>query len=410
MILYAKSIGASSTVLGVIASFTPLMTVFQLPAAQFLPRYGYRRFILMGWSLRAVLIFIVAIVPLLSFLGTVSLFALLLSGLFLFNLIRGISSCAVLPWITELIPEAVRGRFLSRDQFGSYLGAFVAMIVSAFVMRGSIHEWHYSLIFFFSAVTSTAGLYFMKRIPDVHPASEAVRKSATRVPWRTMLSFPPFARLLGFNMLFMFTIGGLSVFTVEYLEEFPKLSPSLIMGLSSLSFVAALVSLPLTGRLIDALGSKLVLRVALAVYGLTILGWLAMAGGELPPRVEYIVILNFMAGLAGANFNLANVRMTMSTIPIMGRNHFFALFTVVTSLGLGAAPIFWGIALDAFGALEVHTHFITWRRHSIYFAAILVLNILSFLAVRYIQEGKETIEEATLLEARLRRLSRLTRS
>ena len=46
IIVYAKSIGASSTVLGILASFTPLMTVFQLPAAQFLGRYGYKQFIL----------------------------------------------------------------------------------------------------------------------------------------------------------------------------------------------------------------------------------------------------------------------------------------------------------------------------------------------------------------------------
>jgi hypothetical protein len=67
MILYAKSLGASSTVIGILAAFTPLMTVLQLPAAKYLPIYGYKRFVLMGWGLRTIFIFVVAAVPLLVF-------------------------------------------------------------------------------------------------------------------------------------------------------------------------------------------------------------------------------------------------------------------------------------------------------------------------------------------------------
>jgi MFS family permease len=117
IIVFAKSLGASSTALGIIAAFTPLMTVFQLPAAQHLERHGYRRFVLMGWGTRTVLIFVVTAIPLAGFLDNTSKLAALLVVLFFFNLLRGISSAAWLPWITQLIPEHVRGRFLSIDQF-----------------------------------------------------------------------------------------------------------------------------------------------------------------------------------------------------------------------------------------------------------------------------------------------------
>ena len=70
IIVYAKSLGASSTVLGIIAAFTPLMTVFQLPAAQHLEYCGYRQFVLMGWGARTILIFVVSAIPLAGFLAT----------------------------------------------------------------------------------------------------------------------------------------------------------------------------------------------------------------------------------------------------------------------------------------------------------------------------------------------------
>ena len=99
IIVYAKSLGASSTTIGIIAAFTPLMTVFQLPAAQHLHRFGYRQFVLMGWGMRNVLIFLVAGIPLAAFLDDTSKLTALLALLFFFNLLRGISSAAWMPWI-----------------------------------------------------------------------------------------------------------------------------------------------------------------------------------------------------------------------------------------------------------------------------------------------------------------------
>ncbi|MEO8206726.1 MAG: MFS transporter [Chthoniobacterales bacterium] len=403
IILFAKSVGASSTVLGIIASFGPLMAIFQLPAAQYLPRYGYKKFLLMGWSVRTLFIFLIALIPFLGFLGNTWNIAILLGTLFFFNLIRGISSCAWYPWITELIPESVRGRFISRDHFCMHLGCLLAMGASALIMHEKGHAWEYSALFLISAVSSSVGLYFIKKIPDV-PANEAVKHSSHKVPWRAMIVYRPFGRLVLFNVLFMLTTGGLSVFTVEYLQEFPKFSPSLIMALSGLSFLAALISMPITGRLIDQLGSKLVLSFSLIVYIFVILGWLLMAGGAIHASMVFVAALNFFGGLAGATFNLANVRIMMSTMPVLGRNHFFALFSVITSLGLGAAPIIWGIALDTVGTYEAGSNLLIWKRHSFYFAAILVFNILTFFIVKFLREGKQITDDANLLAAKLRRI------
>ena len=136
IIVYAKSLGASSTVLGIIAAFTPLMTVFQLPAAQHLERYGYRQFVLAGWGARSVLIFVAAAIPLVEIFDNATKLAALLTLLFFYNLLRGISSAALMPWFAHLIPEHVRGRFLSVDQLFMYAGCLVSLLVSALVMAG----------------------------------------------------------------------------------------------------------------------------------------------------------------------------------------------------------------------------------------------------------------------------------
>lgn len=404
IILFAKSLGASSTVLGIIAAFTPLMTVMQLPAARFLDRYSYREFVLSGWGLRTVFIFIVAAIPLLSFLDNATKMALLLAALFIFNLLRGISSAGWMPWIAALIPEEIRGRFLARDQLFMYVGSLLSLLACAAVMHGA--AWEFTAVFLISAFGGTISLWFIKRMPDA-PSSEATLKSAHRVPWRAMLRYAPFLRLLGFNLLFMVVVGSLGVFTVEYLREYQKFGDGLVLTLSCVSFVGPILSLMVTAGIIDTVGSKPILRVALCGFVLVLAGWILIAGGVLPCTIPLVLTLNFISGLAAANFNVANSRIMYSTVPEMGRNHFFALFTVITSLGLGAAPVMWGVTLDAIGTYELETGWFTWRRHSIYFVVLLIIDLVAIFAVSGLTEKKRTSKEETVLEGRMRRLSRI---
>jgi len=406
IILFAKSLGASSTVLGIVAAFTPLMTVMQLPAARFLDRCSYRQFVLAGWGARTVFIFVVAAIPLLGFLDNLSKLCALLAVLFVFNLLRGISSAGFMPWIAAIIPDAARGRFIAFDQFFMYLGSLFSLVVSAIVMTGHVDNWEYSLVFLVSAFGGAVSLYFIKRIPDA-PAGDVTSRSAQAVPWRAMIQYKPFFQLLVFNLLFMVVIGGVGVFSVEYLREFPNFQPDLILYLSGVTFVGPILSLLLTGRVIDQVGSKLVLRLALGGFVVVISGWWLVAADVIPCTIWVIAGINFLAGLAGANFNLANLRITMSTIPEMGRNHFFALFTVITSLGLGASPIVWGVTLDAIGTYEWAADWFTWRRHSIYFAALIPALACAIWLINFLHEPKAGDKpEGTLHYAKLKRLAK----
>ena len=407
IILYAKSLNASSTVIGILAAFTPLMTIFQLPAARFLDRFGYREFVLAGWGLRTILIFVVAAIPLAAFLDPASKMAVLLAMLFLFNLLRGISTAAWMPWMAALIPETRRGRFLSMDQIFMYAGALVSLATSAWALADKVDDWEYSLVFLVSAIGGALSLIFIKRIPEVNSA-ETVKKGSARVPWMAMLRYAPFMRLLAFNVLFMAVLGSLGVFTVEFMRDVAGLDASKVLVLSGFSFVGALMTLPFLGPAVDSLGSKPVMRAATGLFAAVICGWFLLSSRVLPSSAGLIIALNFAAGVASAAFNLANVRIAMGTMPEMGRNHFFALFTVITSLGLGAAPVIWGLTLDAIGTFEAVSGAFTWKRHSIYFLALFALSAASVFAVRILVESPQgSPPETSLTYAKLRRWPRI---
>ncbi len=83
-----------------------------------------------------------------------------------------------------------------------------------------------------------------------------------------------------------------------------------------------------------------------------------------------------------AGFNMANLHLGMEVVPERGKNHFFALSTVISSLGVGVVPILWGWLLDALGGLDLTAGPFHLRRHSVYFLGITLLSLLTLLATR----------------------------
>ncbi|MFM8789190.1 MAG: MFS transporter, partial [Chthoniobacterales bacterium] len=291
VVLYAKSLGASSFVLGVIAGFTPLLNILQFAAARLLHRIGYRRLVLAGWGTRTIFTCLIALLPLLPGLTNSQKLWTLLACLFAFNLLRGFASGAWLPWLTAIIPEHIRGRFLSRDQAFMHLGCFVALIVSSMFMSKHAGPGRYAAVFGLGALAALVSLWFIRRIPEASSA-EDLRRSAVPVPWLAMMKHAPFARLLVFSLLYSVVIGGLGVFTVEFLAGKEKFGEDTILFLGAFAFVGALAGLALTGPWLDQTGSKPWLSRALLLFEFVVAGWLLLAGGILPHWASVVGVLS----------------------------------------------------------------------------------------------------------------------
>jgi MFS family permease len=381
IVLLAKDLGADSTTLGLIEAFTPLMTMMQLPAARHLGRFSYRSFALMGWGLRSIFIGTSAIVPLLFFFSKEVRLGLLLAGLFLFNLIRGISTAAFLPWITGIVPSSMRGRYIGVDHTFIYGGSLLTMLFSALLMRGHIEPWRYSIVLLLSVSGAAVSLLYLRLIPDADH-TEATASSSERVSWRRMLSVVPFRNSILFSLLFGTVTGGLSVFPVEYLRMQAHFTPATIFALSSATFFAPLLILQRLGRMVDRLGSLLVIRAAISVFALVLFIWFGMSAGLIRHDWKIVLLLNLLGGMGVAGFNLANLHLVMSVVPDAGKNHYFALTTVITSLGMGLVPILWGTILDSLGGLDLTEGPFHLRRHSIYFLGIFLLSLVALIASR----------------------------
>ncbi len=378
MLLYAKSLGASATVLGLITGMMPLLVICQIPAAKHVARIGYRRFIFTGWGTRVLFIFMLAVVPLMGgqWLSDSRRLGLVLLVLFGFNLVRGISSAAWLPWITALIPDAVRGRYLTREAAFGNLGSFGAFLLAAIYLGqqplGKIESHRFAVLFAFSAVMGAISLAFLRRIPEPPVPEEEIRGSREPVPWKTIIGFEPFRKLLVVNAVIALAIGGLGTFVVDFLKTDGALSEGRILLVTAMTFIGGLSSLWVIGSRLDRFGSRPVIQFALAGFFLVLLGWVLIAARVLPMRLELMFVLHFLMGLCGALFGMGMTRLAMAIVPVMGRSHFFALYSVLGSVTLGVSPVLWGGVIDLLKPLRMTWLGAEWNAFSIAFAAMSV--------------------------------------
>jgi Na+/melibiose symporter-like transporter len=375
--LVLKSLNAPATVLGVAVAMLPLTGALQLLGACWLPRLGYRRLMLRGWTARTVLAGLMAVVILASpRLGAVVAMwgiLLLLTG---FTVLRGISSCAWMPWITQLVPEDERGRYIAWAAALMQATLIGCSLAYAAVFSSLPGPAGFAVVFGWGCATGFLATWVMSRIPDARIEAEGVGGA---IPWRAMLAYPPFKKLLGFSILASIALAALGVLWVPVLRDLHHQSDSFIALLPVLASAAQLVLLPVLGPLVDRTGSRPLLFISLSVWILHAALWAALAAGLLPLSWPVLAMIQGTAGAAGCAFGLSTQRLLMGTVPLQGRSHFFALHSVALALGQGVAPVFWGVALDAMGGWHggwLNAHAV------LYLATCLLLSIAAVVCRR----------------------------
>jgi MFS family permease len=397
MMLYFKKMGASATVLGVVAALGALMNIFQIPAARFVERIGYRKFVLRGWMSRSLMIAGVALVvslPLRVDQATRQILVLFL--LFLFNIARGISLSGYLPWISAIVPESVRGRFLTMDQAASQAALLLTVALSAIYLQAVDSPAAFGALFAVSLVLAGLSLLYLKKIPDA-PISPVAREGGEEVPWKAMLQHQPFLRLVIFHAIMMLALSGGGLIFIPFARDQLGCSDSKFMILHLIwGSVFVLTSLA-TGKMLDRVGSRPVLGLAAFIFGIHWLGWGAVAAHLLPFQWGPILFQQATAGIGLALYNSAHMRLLMATVPAMGRSHFFALFSVAASLVAGLAPLGWGLLTDALQTVKFGTVFQV-NQFVILYVTITLILIPAMVALRRIHEERASTTEELLRE------------
>ncbi|MCX6925821.1 MAG: MFS transporter, partial [Verrucomicrobia bacterium] len=299
--------------------------------------------------------------------------------------------------ITALVPTPLRGKYLARDAAVMNLASFITFLLASACLAGKPGSWQFAILFAFSAIMGAVSLTFLKRIPDAE-MTEEIRASKGRVPWLEMVRYPPFKKLLCTLVGFSVAYGGLTAFVVAFLKTETNMTEGQILLVNSIAFLGGLSSLWLLGSRLDRLGSKPVLTFCFAAWLGVLGGWICLSGGVFPVKLGSVLILQFLMGLLAAVIQMAITRLAMAIIPVMGRNHFFAIYSTIGNVTLGLAPIGWGLLIDAVGARSPVWMGLAWNRYTVFFAAAAFAYMVTLALARRLHEPEAASMEDLLRE------------
>ncbi len=386
LILFAQSLSASATTIGLLSGLAPLMSILQLPASRYAEDIGYRKLMLTGWSSRVFLLIFLFLLPFLGFfLPKETLVNLLLAIIFFFTIMRGISTCSWLPWITSIVPESIRGHYLGRERSYINMASIIALLLSGGILARGHEMGNYSLVFFLSFAAGAVSLYFLNRIPNPPPYQNST-SHITPIPWKEILKDKPFIRLLGFSTIVQLGLSAHGIFVVVFLKEQILLNDGTILWLTAGSAMMGMVALKCFAQHTDRVGSKPYLDLVWSWWIVYFFLWLLVSTHAIQHTKLLSMGLLLTGGFFGSTYDLAVTRLLLNMVGEKpDKTRYFAVYAVVVSLVVGLTPIPWGMVLDGLRHmnLTVSGMGMEWNPFSIFFGTEwLMLFVIGFTLTR----------------------------
>jgi MFS family permease len=356
LVAFALALGASNTIIGILAAIPFLTQIAQLPTVALVRRLKRRRAIAVtALTASRIVILLLALAPFLFERETA--LSILIGGQIAVCLLGAAGACAWNSWIRDFLPEEGRGAFFARRLAWStglgLLAGLAAIGVVEFWPGGETPTEAYSALFLLAAAAGFASSWWLARVPDVPMHAETEAASWVEL-LRTPLRDDNFRRLIHFTAAWNFATNLAAPFFAVYLLEQVGLSLGWVIVLSTVSQIANLLTLHLWGRLSDRFANKSVLAVAAPLFLLCVL---AMAFTELPAGARYalplLIVIHLAMGVAAAGMGLASGNIGLKLAPLGQATSYLATLTLIGSVAAGIAPLLAGAAADWFAAREL---------------------------------------------------------
>jgi MFS family permease len=240
------------------------------------------------------------------------------------------------------------------------------------------------VVFAISATSAFVSLMFLRRIPEV--PVEKITNNPNPLPWKEMIFYPPFFKYVRYNMMMNVALGASAVFWVRFFRVDLSISNAVVLYVAAASTLVLACNLVAIGPLLDRTGNKPALTLSGIFFILHFSGWACVAAKILPPNVLVFAIQTLTSGMAGALWNLANVRIVMGIVPQMGRPHFLALYTVAGNLTVGLTPLLWGPVMDALAHWHHLSGFWEWNCFSVFYVALVAQVMVALVLLREVVE------------------------
>jgi len=292
--LFALRLGASSTYIGLLGS-SVYAAFFMLPLGKVLAR----RFSIIGifsftWIVRSVCMILAVAAPLLDYAGyRNTALVLVMIGVFLFHLFRGVGMIGNNPVLSELASGPDRGSYMTQIQIiNSAIGMFGSFLI-AMVLGLEPPVYVFSILLTLGVISGVISGYVIKKVPEPPGEKENLRMKLADI-FKDALSQDHLKHFMFILFLVVMVSGVTRTFVVVYAREVFGHSDGLISLYSVFGGMGYLLSGMIVKFLVDRLGAKPLFLVCVIIGLVSIIPVVFFPHTELVSMTGTILFLVFL--------------------------------------------------------------------------------------------------------------------
>ena len=338
---YALHLGASTAMIGLISASISIGQLLQAFTPLLIERLSRRKTLcLLANGASSSLWLPIAFIPFLFFEGY-QLLAFIVC-IALSKAAMSVVSPARQSWLTDLVPDDIRGRFVARQRSLTASAGLITSVCAGFFLStypaGDSQEG-FSTIFVVAVVFSGVGVWAWSRIP------EPAKTRGEVLPSNQLLRLPfqhrPFRRL-------MFLVSGrlliaqiAAPFFTVYLLRTLEISFAQIAVFSAMQTIATIIMNPFWGYLADKYGYKPIMSITAMGLALFPLGW-----GFVTLENYWIMVplVQIWGGVMSAGWSTARFNLIIKTAPAVNRSAFLGCYSAVSRACAACGAVLGGIA------------------------------------------------------------------
>lgn len=357
LVAFALALGASNKLIGVLAAMPPLAQMLQLPGIYIVERFRVRKALVVACALGGrIFLVVMAAVP--WVVQPAHQLPVFIASFFLFWGVGAVGGAAFTPWMRDLVPQRILGRYFARRGAAAVSIGAVVSLIGGRAADGYItgHEWTapaYAALFVVGALVGFVGVGFLSSIPEPRMALPPRRSVLAVVaePFKDLA----FRKLIGFMGAWSFAANFAAPFFAVYLLKRLGLPLTWIMALFLVSQATHVAFLRIWGHIADRLTHRAVLAVAGPLFLVSTALWPFTA---LPEKhfltLPLLVVIHAVMGSSTAGVLLCGWNISLKLAPRDRSTAYLASNALVSGAAATAAPILAGFMADWLSNANAH--------------------------------------------------------
>ena len=381
-VLFMQQLGANSFQVGLVFSWTFLLTPAQVLSTTLLSRYGYKRLTMAGWGARSFCLLVPIGLALLAPPSPVAwMINLMVVTTFVYCLLRAVGTSALTTWFYQLVPAELRGRYWATDQLTTGVAIGASLLVYALFFTVLPIYPAFILLYVIAVLGALLAYQQLKKLPDAEkPKPISLKKVMTETP--RLMTQPSFFRsYLWISVTFFCGITPLAPFAVYYLKAAAGVSTAQVILLTMLTYVGLIAANIAMRKHMDQIGAKPFFKAAFLSYALISAAWIVflLTGGKAYWTLPFLF---FLQGAGSGFWNSANLSYLVKILPEHDRALPVSIHGAVMTFIGGCTPVLWGLFLKVPGDVPA----VNVQVFAGYYVSLLVLCTALIFFVRRLPE------------------------